>query len=269
MQQSQTEGVARAEFVDTGEEHRAYLAVPQGDGPFPGVLVFQEAFGVDDYIKFETERLAKHGYAAIAPDLFDGKTYSHDDRDTLATRLGALSDEGMLDHVRRAAGVLQNVSVVNADALGSIGFCMGGRLSFLTAAAFGERLAAAVSFYGGGIAAEEKRFFDPLLHRVPEVRAELLMIYGGDDASIDAREHGRLAEALSSHKKQYTLTVYAGAGHGFASRNRQAVYNRRRRRARVGTIAGALRAHAEAFAGQMKSGSPAITTPAQGLPPSQ
>jgi carboxymethylenebutenolidase len=225
MQQSENQGVARAEFVDTGEGHRAYLAVPAGNGPFPGVLVFQEAFGVDEYIKFETERLAKRGYAAVAPDLFDGRTYSYEDRDSIASRLGGLSDEFMLDHVRRAAEVLQKLSVVKPDALGAIGFCMGGRLAFLTAAAFGERLAAAVSFYGGGIAAEEKRFFDPLLERVPEIRAELLMIYGADDPSIDAREHGRLAEALSANKKQYTLTVYAGAGHGFASRDRKAMYN--------------------------------------------
>ncbi|HZW52482.1 MAG TPA: dienelactone hydrolase family protein, partial [Candidatus Elarobacter sp.] len=79
MQQQTDQGVARAEFADTGEGTRAYFAVPAGAGPFPGVLVFQEAFGVDDYVQSEARRLAEHGYAAIAPDLFDGRTFDYAD----------------------------------------------------------------------------------------------------------------------------------------------------------------------------------------------
>jgi carboxymethylenebutenolidase len=217
--------IARAEFVDTGAGHRAYLAVPSGNGPFRGVLVFQEAFGIDAYMKSEAERLARHGYAAIAPDLFDGQTYSYDDRESIGPRLSALTDELMLDHVARAADTLLKLPALKQGPLGAVGFCMGGRLAFLTAAALGERIAAASCFYGGGIGSEQKRFFEPLLDRVPAIDAELLMIYGADDPSIEPREHGRVAEALSSHKKQYTLSVYAGAGHGFASRDRAALYN--------------------------------------------
>ena len=221
----QRDEIARAEFVDTGAGHRGYLAVPAGDGPFPGVLVFQEAFGIDPYMRSETERLAKHGYAAVAPDLFDGQTYSYDDRDSIGPRLSALTDELMLDHTERAAAVLQKVAAVKKGPLGAVGFCMGGRLAFLVAAAFGERVAAASCFYGGSIGSEQKRFFEPLLHRVPEISAELLLLYGADDPSIEPREHGRIAEALSTNKKQFTMTVVAGAGHGFASRDRKSLYN--------------------------------------------
>ncbi len=225
MQQQHTHDVARAEFVDTGEGHRAYLAVPAGDGPFPGVLVFQEAFGIDPYMRSEAERLAKHGYAAIAPDLFDGQTYSYEDRDSIGPRLSALTDELMLDHTERAAAVLQKLPVLKKGRLGAVGFCMGGRLAFLVAAAFGARVAAASCFYGGSIGSEQKRFFEPLLHRVPEIEGELLLLYGADDPSIEPREHGRIAEALSTNKKQFTMTVFAGAGHGFASRDRASLYN--------------------------------------------
>jgi carboxymethylenebutenolidase len=225
MQQQSTHEIARAEFVDTGDGHRAYLAVPAGSGPFPGVLVFQEAFGIDPYVQSETERLARHGYAAIAPDLFDGQTFSYDDRESIGPRLSALTDELMLDHAERAAEVLQRLIVLKKGPLGAVGFCMGGRLAFLVAAAFGERIAAASCFYGGSIGSEQKRFFEPLLHRVPEIAAELLLLYGADDPSIEPREHGRIAEALSTHKKQYTLAVFAGAGHGFASRDRKSLYN--------------------------------------------
>jgi carboxymethylenebutenolidase len=214
----------RAEFVDTGGGKRAYYVVPDGEGPFPGVLVFQEAFGVNDYIQGEARRLAAHGYAAIAPDLYDGKTVAYDDQEGAFARIKALTDDGMLDYTRSAMRFLDAQPDVRREKKGAVGFCMGGRLAFLTAVSEPAQIAAASSFYGGGIAAEQKRFFDPLLDRVPDLGGALLLIYGADDESITPREHARLAEALSTHKKRYCISVFPGAPHGFASRHRTAVY---------------------------------------------
>lgn len=225
MHSNEHHEIARAEFVQTGGGKRAYYAVPAGDGPFPGVLVFQEAFGINDYVQSETRRLAEHGYAAIAPDLFDGDTFSYDDRDSIFPRLSILTDNGMLDHVRPAVSFLDAQAQVKKTPYGAIGFCMGGRLAVVVAAELGERIRTAVSFYGGGMAPDEQRAFTPVLDRVPKITAELLLIYGGEDASIAPREHGRVAEALSTHKKKYTLTVYPEAGHGFASSGRPANYH--------------------------------------------
>ncbi|MEA2687879.1 MAG: carboxymethylenebutenolidase [Candidatus Eremiobacteraeota bacterium] len=225
MQPHQENDIARAEFVETGGGKRAYYAVPAGNGPFPGVLVFQEAFGVNDYVQGEVRRLAEHGYAAIAPDLFDGETFSYDDRDGIFPRLSVLTDNGMLERVNPAVAFLDAQPEVKKSAYGAVGFCMGGRLAVAVALELGEKIAAAASFYGGGIAPDEQRFFTPLLDRLRDVKGELLLIYGGEDASIAPKEHARIAEALSTHKKQYTLTVYPGAQHGFASRDRTAVYN--------------------------------------------
>ena len=97
---------------------------------------------------------------------------------------------------------------------------MGGRLAVLTALALGPKIAAAVSFYGGGIAPQEPRHYPPLLDRLRELQSELLLIYGADDHGIAPDEHGRIAETLSREKKRYTLSVYPGAPHGFASRDR-------------------------------------------------
>jgi carboxymethylenebutenolidase len=225
MQQTQ-QTVARAEFVDTGDGKRAYFAVPEGAGPFPGVLVFQEAFGVDDYVRSEARRLAAHSYAAIAPDLFDGKTFDYADRESIFARLGALTDETMLAHVRAAAAFLGAQPQVRKAAYGAVGFCMGGRLAVLTAAELGETIAAASSFYGGNMAPDEQRLFTPLLDRFAKVSGELLLIYGAEDQSIEPREHGRIAEALSRLKKAYTLVVYPTAGHAFASHGRKQMYQR-------------------------------------------
>jgi carboxymethylenebutenolidase len=222
--QQPTHEIRRADFVSTGGGKRAFYAVPDGEGPFPGVLVFQEAFGVNDYIQGEAKRLAAHGYAAVAPDLYDGKTVAYDDQDGAFGMLKGLTDAGMLDHMRAAMRFLDAQPEVRRERKGAVRFCMGGRLAFLIAVSEPDEIAAASSFYGGGIAAEQKRFFDPLLDRVPELRGALLLIYGADDESITPQEHARLAEALSTHKKRYCISVFPGAPHGFASQNRTAVY---------------------------------------------
>ena len=115
---------------------------------------------------------------------------------------------------------------VKKSAYGAVGFCMGGRLAVLTAAELGEKIAAAASFYGGNMAPDEQRLFTPLLDRFANVHGELLLLYGAEDQSIEPREHGRIAERLSSLKKAYTLVVYPTAGHAFASHGRKQMYQR-------------------------------------------
>lgn len=212
--------IARAEFVPLGGERRGYYAVPAGGGPFPGVLVFQEAFGVNDYVQGEVRRLAQQGYAALAPDLFRGETFPYDFQKVLP-KLQSLTDEGMLADVDAGLAFLDAQPEVARGARGALGFCMGGRLATLCALARPDRFAAASSFYGGGIAPQERRFFDPLLDRFESLRGELLLIYGAEDQSIAPAEHARIVERLSTLKKRYTLSLYPGAPHGFASVDRE------------------------------------------------
>jgi carboxymethylenebutenolidase len=219
MHQQKQHDVARAEFVSLEGDLRGYYACPSGDGPFPGVVLLQEAFGINDYIQGEVRRLAEHGYAGIAPDLFRGKTFSYDEFDKVAPMLQSLTNEGMIGDVRACIAFLDAQPNVRRGRYASVGFCMGGRLSFLCGIEI-ESIVAASSFYGGGIAPDQPRFFTPLLDRVPDVHAELLMIYGADDEGITPAEHGRVAEALSKEKKRYELSVYPGAPHGFASKDR-------------------------------------------------
>jgi carboxymethylenebutenolidase len=211
--------IARAEFVPLGGDLRAFVALPDGAGPFPGVILIQEAFGVNDYIQSEVERLASHGYAAISPDIFRGKTFSYDDFSKIRPTLEALTDEGMIADIRACAAYLDAQPSVVHDKYGAVGFCMGGRLAYLSAVEI-DKVVAAASFYGGGIAPDEPRLWKPVIDRVPGVHAEFLMIYGADDEGITPSEHGRVAEALSREKKRYEISVYPGAPHGFASKDR-------------------------------------------------
>jgi len=213
--------VARAEFVPLADDVRGFYAVPAGAGPFPAVLVYQEAFGVNDYVQSEVVRLAEHGFAALAPDLFAGETLAYGDMEPVYARLKSLTDAGLLHDVDAAIAYLGTRPEITKGPLGAVGFCMGGRLAFLTATARAAAIGVAVSFYGGSIAPREQRLFPPLLERVPELRGELWLMYGADDASIEPDEHARLCEALSREKKNYAIRVFAGAGHGFASRDRE------------------------------------------------
>lgn len=218
MQQT-THSVARAEFVPLEGDLRAYVAVPDGEGPFAGVVLFQEAFGINDYIQSEVKRLAAHGYVGIAPDIFRGKTFGYDEFDKIGPLLQSLTDDGLLSDTRACIAYLEAQVNVAHERYGCVGFCMGGRLAYLSATAI-DKLAAAASFYGGGIAPDQPRHFKPIIDRAPQVHAELLMIYGADDEGITPSEHARVAEALSREKVRYELSVYPGAPHGFASRDR-------------------------------------------------
>jgi carboxymethylenebutenolidase len=109
--------------------------------------------------------------------------------------------------------------------LAIIGFCMGGRLAFLANAVHGDRLAASVSMYGGGIAPAVPRGpRKPLVDRAADLGAPQLLIYGARDASIASDEHARIAKALSDANKRYTLAVLPDAPHAFATFDRESYH---------------------------------------------
>ena len=209
-------------FVEVGAGLRGYLAVPAGPGPRPAVLLYMEAFGLNDYVKSECDRLAALGYVALAPDFYRGEIYTYDEFPRVAKKIQAIGDDGFLADVRASLAFLDAHDAALHDGYGVIGFCMGGRLAFLTAAEFGTKIAAAVSFYGGGIAPTEPRLGRAILTgRAPDVTAKMLLIYGADDGGITPDEIARVTEALAVAKKDATVHVYPGAGHGFASQDRE------------------------------------------------
>jgi carboxymethylenebutenolidase len=219
-----THALARAAFVETPDGKRAYYALPEGGGPFPAVLVFQEAFGVNAYVQSEVRRVAGAGYAAIAPDLFHGETLGYDEMDRVMAKLRELTDEAMLAQVEAALTFLSGQPEIDDEPRGAVGFCMGGRLAVLAAIAFGDTLGAAVSFYGGNIAPDQQRLFVPLAERIGEATAPILMLYGADDTSISPGEIGRVTQALAERKARFAVSVYPDAGHGFASADRVTAY---------------------------------------------
>ena len=123
----------------------AQLARPASSGALPGVIVVQEAFGLNDHIKGVARRLAGEGYVALAPDLFHrggpGRFAPYDDLPQAITMMRDLTDEGIVEDISAAVGALEKQPAIRADRIGITGFCMGGRVSYLAACALPDRSA--------------------------------------------------------------------------------------------------------------------------------
>lgn len=174
-------------------------------------MVFQEAFGVNSHIRNVTERFAAQGYLAIAPELFHrtapaGFEGSYSDFPAVMPHYQALTNEAADADVRACYEWLSAHVQVKADSISCVGFCLGGRISFLANGVVPVR--AAVSFYGGGIA-------PGLLDRASKLHGPALLIWGGLDKHITAEHRRAVIEALTAHHKPYVNVEFSNADHAF------------------------------------------------------
>src|ERR1700752_3702438 len=197
--------------VADGSSMQALVARPEEKGSFPGMLVFQEAFGVNAHIRDVAQRIAKEGYVAIAPELFHrsaapGFEGRYDDFQSVVPHMKALTEQGLSDDVRASYDWLRDSSHVTPERIGRIGFCMGGRVSFLANATVALR--AAISFYGGGIAPS-------LLPRATNLQAPMLFFWGGLHKHIPQDQIRSVIDAVKAAGKAYLNVEISDADHGF------------------------------------------------------
>jgi carboxymethylenebutenolidase len=212
--------------VQITQDLEGYVERPQGKGPFPGVIVIMEAFGITGHIQNVCKRLAAAGFVALAPDHFHGDVIPYDSQmEKILDKLKSLKDETLVKEVGQSLDWFDKQADVKRDAHGIIGFCMGGRLAFLSNCRFPTRFHAAVGFYGGAIApgTDPDRFGrTPPISEAGKMQAPLFLGYGADDQGIPGDEHARIAKTLTDLKKRYVLSVYPGAGHAFLCEERPA-----------------------------------------------
>ena len=199
-------GVTEAVRIPTpdGGSLEGALALPDGDGPFPGVIVLHEIFGVNDDIRRITDRFASHGYAALAPDL-----YSHGNRALCLSRvlLAAASSSAMaatLADIEAARVELARHEAVDERRLAVVGFCLGGGFALLVGAKGGVK-AAGVNY---GIVPKSS---DDLAEVCPVVAS-----YGDRDRPFVAHAE-RLERHLGELGVPHDVKVYEGVGHSFLS----------------------------------------------------
>jgi carboxymethylenebutenolidase len=194
---------------------RLYEAVPDGE-PRGAVIVIQEAFGVNPHIEDVTRRFADPGYHAVAPDMFHrtgGGVVSYDDFGPVIEHfIGIGDDNAILADVDAAVDYLHGVGFDN-DRIGIVGFCFGGRVSFLVAA--NRALGASVGFYGGGLVTARFPQFPALVDHAPALQTPWLGLFGDLDQSIPVEDVEQLREALSAAAVDAEVVRYADAEHGF------------------------------------------------------
>jgi carboxymethylenebutenolidase len=193
---------------------RVYSCVPEG-GAARAVIVIQEAFGVNHHIEDVTRRFADAGYHAVAPALFHragGGTAPYDDFEKVLPLFEGLTDVGIVMDVRATVAHLHEQGFADPS-IGIIGFCMGGRVTFL--ASLELALGAAVGFYGGGIVTGRFPQFPPLLDRAGELETPWLGIFGDLDASIPVEDVEALRTRLAELDVPTEVIRYATAEHGF------------------------------------------------------
>jgi carboxymethylenebutenolidase len=179
------------------------------------VIVVQEAFGVNEHIESVADRLAERGYHAVAPHFFHragGGTVPYGDFSKVIAKYQGLSDEGILVDVDAARGVLHGAGWADTS-IGIVGFCFGGRVTFLAAAR--RALGAAVAYYGGGIVTARFPQFPPLVDEATTLQTPWLGFFGDQDQSIPVDDVEQLRTALDGAPVDHDIVRYAEAGHGF------------------------------------------------------
>ena len=200
------------------------LHVPDGDGPWPGVLVFPDAGGTRETFGQMGDRLADMGYVALIPDIyyragqwapFDVATVFTDphERARLSTLASALTNDRVIADSGAYADFLLARPEVRGSAIGTTGYCLGGRLSLIAAGGLGQTIAAAASFHGGRLAVAG----DPSSPHLSADRITATVYVAGatDDDSFTAEQAGLLESALTGSGVDHTLEIYP-ARHGFA-----------------------------------------------------
>jgi carboxymethylenebutenolidase len=189
---------------------RAYVAYPKTASSAPAVIVLQEAFGVNHHIRDVADRIAAEGYVAIAPELFHrtapaGLEISYNNFAAAMPHFQAITVEGLEQDLQATYNWLQQQPNVQKEAIASIGFCLGGRVSFIANTFL--PLKAGISFYGGGT--------NNLLDRVNNLQSPHLFFWGGKDQHIKAEHVSAINEALTAADKAFINVQVSYADHGF------------------------------------------------------
>jgi carboxymethylenebutenolidase len=197
---------------------------PSGEGHWPGVILYMDAFGIRDALLDMAGRLAAAGYVVAVPNLYyrSGAFAPFDAAQVAAGGVERDRFKGMIASIgnamvmRDTATVLRHLDAdasVRPGAMAAVGYCMGGGYALCAAGTFPERIAVAAIFHAGSLATEKPDSAHLLADRI---RARVYVGAAGIDATFDDAQRQRLESALTTAGVDYTLEVYDGAKHGFA-----------------------------------------------------
>jgi len=190
-----------------------YLSAPSTPGKKPGLIVIQEWWGVDDWIREQTDRFSKQGYVALAVDLYRGKS-THDQGEAHELMRGLPEYRAMAD-MKAAFNYLASREDVDPQHIGVIGWCMGG--GYALALAVNEPRIAATSINYGRLVT------DP--NSITKIQSQIVGSFGAEDRGIPAADVKKFGAELTKYGKLADIKIYDGAGHAFMNPNNKEGYN--------------------------------------------
>jgi carboxymethylenebutenolidase len=205
-----------------GDTFEAYCAVPEGDGPWPGVVLFQEIFGVNDNMRGLAEKVAAEGYVALVPDMFWRIERRFERKDESGLQDGVRMIQ-KFDWEKGGADISSTLAHLRAmpecnGRVGGVGFCFGGVLAFLFAATArpdGKGPDASVSYYGSGV--------HGMLDLAGQIECPIMFHYGDRDPYIPTEQIDQV-EATVAGRPNVEFHRY-DAGHAFSNWDAQSMYD--------------------------------------------
>ena len=201
-----------------GDLIHAYVARPEGDGPFPGVVLVHHMPGWDELYQEFARRYANHGYTVICPDLYC--RYGHGTPDDVTAKVrseGGVADASVIADCEAALHWLKALPTSNGK-VGITGTCSGGRHAFLVATRV-KGFDAVAELWGGGVVASQEQLTPqrPVapIDYTKDLDVPLLGLFGNDDKSPSPEQVNQHEAELKKYGKDYEFHRYDGAGHGF------------------------------------------------------
>ena len=194
-----------------------------GNGPWPAVILYMDAFGIRPELKGMAQRLASNGYAVVVPNLYYRTPFAPfapavvttegPERERFKGMIASINREMVMRDTRLVIEWLDGHPSVRHGGLGALGYCMGGGYALSAAGTFPERVVVAASFHGGSLATDKA---DSPHRLAGTMRARVYVGAAEIDASFPPEQQVRLEQALTAAGVRHTIEVYAKAKHGFA-----------------------------------------------------
>ena len=206
----------------------AYLCQPELSGTYPGVIVIQEIFGVNEHIQDITARLAAEGYVAIAPAIYQrsapGFAVGYSESEVKQGRKYKVQTQAreLISDIRATINYLCSLATVKQSKVGTIGFCFGGHVVYLAATL--KDVAATASFYGAQIATWCPGEEEPTITRTKDISGTVYTFFGTEDPLIPNEQTKQIEAQLQKYNIPHQIFRYSEATHGFMCDRRES-YN--------------------------------------------
>jgi carboxymethylenebutenolidase len=211
---------ANVQIVNGDLKIDAYLATPtETETKYPGIVVIQEIFGVNSHIRDITERLAKSGYVAIAPAIYQRQApgfevgYSDEDMQLGRKYKEQTTAKELISDIQATIDYLYTLPQVKPGGVGTIGFCFGGHVAYLVATL--EDIKVTASFYGAGITNSCPGGGEPTITRTKDIKGTIYTFFGTEDPLIPNEQVDEIEVELNKNQIPHQVFRYEGATHGF------------------------------------------------------